>query len=294
MTKDTKVTFLELRQLQINPFQPREKVVDDESFWELVESIKSQGVLEPLVAVDTPAGYQIIAGERRFRAAKKAGVERVPVHLVQTSPRGMLEMAVVENTQRLDLTPIERAQALHRLLQEFGYEVEKLSKKIGKSVEYIKISLKLLTLPDPVKDGLNEGLINETQARAILAAGGDREMIDCYRQVVKEGASGARALALARFYKERINAAVSPVHRKNYDRRGQMWQGFLQEKLKTQASLNLTSSSRGTRIVIMLKGKADEREADLEKIMKITGVDVTAMEQELDRQNQEEIKAKTE
>ncbi|MDR0462684.1 MAG: ParB/RepB/Spo0J family partition protein, partial [Pseudomonadales bacterium] len=232
--KETQVTFLELKQLQINPFQPREKIIDsDEGFLELVESVKSQGILEPLVVVNTPAGYQIIAGERRFRAAKKVGIEKIPVHLINTSPKGMLEIAVVENIQRQDLSPIERAQAFNRLMQEFGYSIDKLSTKLGKSESYIKQSLRLLKLLDPVKDGLNNGLINEAQAKAILLAGDEKHMIDCYRQVVKEDASASRAATLARFFKEKINAKVAPVGRRNFDERGNLWQSHLQEQLKT-------------------------------------------------------------
>jgi ParB family chromosome partitioning protein len=284
-TKSTKVTFLNITQLQINPFQPRERIkIDDDNFLELVESVRAHGVLEPLVVVKTPAGYQIIAGERRFRAAKKVGLETLPVHLVQTTPKGMLEMAVVENEQRVDLSPIERAQAFKRLLQEFGYEKEKLVEKLGKSISYINQSLQLLDLPDPIKDGLNKGIINEYQARSILLAGGEKEMLACYKQVVKEGASAARAAVIARFLRDNINKDVAPTHRKNVDLRGIYWASTLGEKLKTKTEVKLAESNKSTKITITLRGDASEREKDLHNIMKLTGIDLAAMEKSLDEQ----------
>ena len=101
---------IEIHLLQANPLQPR-GVIAPESLQELVDSIREQGILEPLVVARTPAGYQIIAGERRWRAAKVLGLEKVPVVVKETSPQGMLEMSIVENVQREDLNPIEEAEA---------------------------------------------------------------------------------------------------------------------------------------------------------------------------------------
>src|SRR3990172_663617 len=114
-----KITELEVNMLQSNPLQPR-GIITPESLTELVDSIREQGILEPIVVASTPAGYQIIAGERRWRAAKLMGFKTVPVVIKQTSPQQMLEMAIVENVQREDLNPIERAQAYKRLIDEFG------------------------------------------------------------------------------------------------------------------------------------------------------------------------------
>jgi len=113
------IVDIDVNELQSNPLQPR-AVITPESLVELVDSIKEHGVLEPLVVAKTPAGYQIIAGERRWRAAKMAGLSTVPSIIKETSPRGMLEMALVENVQREDLNPLERAKAFIRLIEEFG------------------------------------------------------------------------------------------------------------------------------------------------------------------------------
>src|SRR4030066_109701 len=113
------VIQIEVNQLQPNPLQPR-GAITPESLVDLVDSIREHGIIEPLVVAKTPAGYQIIAGERRWRAAKLAGSARVPVIIKETSPQGMLEMAIVENVQRVDLNPLERAQAYRKLIDEFG------------------------------------------------------------------------------------------------------------------------------------------------------------------------------
>ena len=113
------VIQLEVNQLQPNPLQPR-GAITPESLVDLVDSIKEHGVLEPLVVAKTPAGYQIIAGERRWRAAKLAGMTHVPCIIRETTPKGMLEMALVENVQRVDLNPLDRAKGFERLLNEFG------------------------------------------------------------------------------------------------------------------------------------------------------------------------------
>jgi len=110
---------LEINMLQANPLQPR-GIISPDSLQDLVDSIREQGILEPLVVAKTPAGYQIIAGERRWRAAKVLGLPKVPVIIKETTPQGMLEMSIVENVQREDLNPIERAQAYRRLIDEFG------------------------------------------------------------------------------------------------------------------------------------------------------------------------------
>src|SRR3989338_2039743 len=122
---------LEINLLQANPLQPR-GIISPQSLNDLADSIREQGILEPLVVARTPAGYQIIAGERRWRAAKIVGLEKVPVVVKETTPQGMLEMSIVENVQREDLNPIERALAYKRLIDEFGLGTNEVSKRVGK------------------------------------------------------------------------------------------------------------------------------------------------------------------
>jgi ParB family chromosome partitioning protein len=132
MDKIDNIFELEINLLQANPLQPR-GIIPADSLQELVDSIREQGILEPIVVARTPAGYQIIAGERRWRAAKILGLEKVPVVIKETTPQGMLEMSIVENVQREDLNPIERAQAYKRLIEEFGLGTNEVARKVGKS-----------------------------------------------------------------------------------------------------------------------------------------------------------------
>ena len=159
---------LEIDALQANPLQPR-GIITPESLVDLVDSIKEHGILEPLVIAKTPAGFQIIAGERRWRASKLAGMKTVPVIIKDTSPQGMLEMAIVENVQRSDLNAIDRAKAFERLLSEFTLSNSEIAQRIGKSPAYVSNSLRLLSLPDALKDGLLTGLITEGHDRALAA-----------------------------------------------------------------------------------------------------------------------------
>jgi len=143
--KEEKIYELEVSLLQSNPLQPR-GIIQAQSLNDLVDSIKEQGILEPLVVAKTPAGYQIIAGERRFRAAKILGLAKVPVVVKETTPQGMLEMSIVENVQREDLNPIERAQAYKRLIDDFGLGTNEVAKRVSKSAPTVSNTIRLLSL----------------------------------------------------------------------------------------------------------------------------------------------------
>src|SRR3989344_243443 len=179
---------LELDLLQPNPLQPR-GLITPESLSELAESIRAHGILEPIVVAKTPAGYQIIAGERRWRASKVVGLPKVPVRIRETSPQGMLEMAIVENVQRIDLNPLERAQAYKRLMEEFGLTNAEISERVSKSPSYISNTIRLLTLPDALKDALMSGATTEGHARALSALEDPHPIIAAYKEVLKRNLS---------------------------------------------------------------------------------------------------------
>lgn len=179
---------LEIDLLQPNPLQPR-GLITPESLAELADSIKVHGVLEPLVVAKTPAGYQIIAGERRWRASKVVGLVKVPVIIRETTPQGMFEMAIVENVQRIDLNPLERAQAYRRLMDEFGLTNAEISARVSKSPSYISNTIRLLTLPDALKDALMSGATTEGHARALAALEDPHLVINAYKEVLKRNLS---------------------------------------------------------------------------------------------------------
>ena len=188
MDNSDKIFELEIDLLQPNPLQPR-GLISPESLSELAESIRAHGVLEPLVIAKTPAGFQIIAGERRWRASKLVGLPKVPVIIRETSPQGMLEMAIVENVQRIDLNPLERAQAYKRLMEEFGLTNAEISERVSKSPSYISNTIRLLTLPDALKDALMSGATSEGHARALSALEDPHLIIEAYKDVLKRNLS---------------------------------------------------------------------------------------------------------
>lgn len=202
MSTNQQVLFLEIDVIEPNPLQPR-GLITTESLSDLVSSIKEHGIIEPLVVAKTPAGYQIIAGERRWRAAKIAGLSTVPVIVKETTSRGMLEMAIVENVQREDLNPIERALAFQRLVEEFGLQVSEIAKRIGKSESYVSNTMRLLALPDAIKDGLVSGAISEGHARAIAGLVDPKVMVDAYKMILADNISVRGAEDLARKLKSK-------------------------------------------------------------------------------------------
>ena len=152
--------------LQPNPVQVRGEITP-KSINDLVMSIKEHGVLEPLVISKTPAGYQIVSGERRWRAAKILGLDAIPVIIKTMGPKEMMEVSLIDDVQREGLNALDRAKAFKRMREEFGISLADIAKKIGKSVPYVVNSTKLLSLPDALKDGLLSGLISEGHARAL-------------------------------------------------------------------------------------------------------------------------------
>lgn len=204
--QNQEILELEVSLLQPNPLQPRGNILN-ESLNELIESIRIHGVLEPLVVAKTPAGFQIIAGERRWKASRLVGLKKVPVIVKETTPRGMLEMALVENVQREDLNPLERAQAYKRLLDEFNITTSEIAIRVSKSAPYISNTLRLLLLPDAIKDGLVSNLISEGHARALLQLNDTKLMIDGYKQVLRLSASVRQTEEMVRRMLQNPNVA---------------------------------------------------------------------------------------
>ena len=197
MDNQDRIIELDITLLQANPLQPR-GVISPESLQELVDSIREQGILEPLVIAKTPAGYQIIAGERRWRAAKVLGLQKVPVVVRETTPQGMLEMSIVENVQREDLNPIERAQAFKRLIDEFGLGTNEVARKVGKSAPTVSNTIRLLSLPDAIKDALVAGVIAEGHVRPLISLGDHKLMLDLFKKILRENSTVRQTEDMAR------------------------------------------------------------------------------------------------
>jgi len=170
-----------------NPRQPRSAVLP-ETLSELADSIREHGVIQPIIVTRTlPAGggsYQIIAGERRWRAARLAGLSTVPVIVKEATPEQLLELALVENIQREDLSPLEEGEAFRALIDDFGLNQGEVAEKVGKSRVAVANTLRLLRLPDPVKALLTERALSEGHARALLALPEDDLIVKAAEQVV--------------------------------------------------------------------------------------------------------------
>ena len=174
-----------IEELKPHSQQPR-KTFDDTKMAELVASIKEKGVIQPLVVRQQDDHYQIIAGERRWRAAQKAGLERVPVVIQDVSEDWALEIALIENIQREDLNPLEEASAYRYLMDSFDLLQEEVAKRVGKDRSTVANALRLLRLPDQVKGDLAENRLSMGHARALLALETDEDMIEAGKEVVRK------------------------------------------------------------------------------------------------------------
>ncbi len=161
------VTEVAVESIVPNPRQPRQ-ALDPQALQELADSISEQGLVQPLVVTEAEGGYQLLVGERRWRAAQLAGLEVVPVVVREATPQQMLELALVENLQREDLNPLEAASAYHQLVEEFGMTQQQVADKVGKNRVTVSNTLRLLKLHDEVKNSLLKGQITEGHARALL------------------------------------------------------------------------------------------------------------------------------
>ena len=174
-------------------FQPRE-VFDQDALKALSESIREKGILQPLLLRKKGDEYEIIAGERRWRAAQMAGLETVPAVIKNLSDEETLEIALIENLQRENLTPIEEAEGLNRLIQDYDYTQEIVSKVVGRSRSYITNALRLLTLPADVRTAINEGKLSAGHARALVGLENAAELA---REIIAKGLSVREAEKLA-------------------------------------------------------------------------------------------------
>jgi ParB family chromosome partitioning protein len=191
-----------------NPWQPRSHL-DEQELAELAQSIREHGVLQPvLVSQQADGTFQLITGERRWRAVRLAGFATVPAMVKEATPRSSLELALVENIQRRDLNPLEEAHAFRALMDEHGLTQEQLGQRIGKSRVSITNTLRLLHLPEPVREALANGSLTEGHARAILMANGDSARLEVLERVLADHLSVRDTEALARAMNTRRERAA--------------------------------------------------------------------------------------
>jgi len=203
VSRETGLKWLPIEDLVPNPDQPR-KHFDADGLQELSDSIKEQGVLQPIIVNRRDEGYLIVAGERRWRASALAGVQSVPVLVKELSAEDVLKVALIENIQRRDLDPIEEALAYKRLLEQHALTQENLAESLGKNRATIANSLRLLKLPAPILELIGKGSLSAGHAKAILTLDDEPTMQKLADSVLKEGLSVRDAEARARAMKRAI------------------------------------------------------------------------------------------
>jgi ParB family transcriptional regulator, chromosome partitioning protein len=248
---------IELDKIIPNEYQPR-KVFNDEKLRELAASIKEQGVIQPVIVHRAGTGYQLIAGERRWRAARLAGLKTIPALVKEATKRELLEMALIENIQREDLNPLEAAEAYKRLQDEFKLTQEDLAKRVGKERSTVTNFLRLLGLPKEIKQELATGALTMGHAKALLSLERVRDQTRAAAMIVKKGLSVREAEVLStrlknppKERKARLSNELKSIEEK------------LRKALGTKVII--TAKSKGGRIVVEYYS-AEELERILEKI----------------------------
>ncbi len=228
-----------------NPQQPRFSI-SEESLQELTQSIREHGILQPLLvsASDAEGTYQLIAGERRLRAARLAGLSRVPVVVKEAATHERLELALVENLQRQDLSPLEEGQAYRRLAEEFGMSQEAIATRVGRSRTAIANTMRLLTLSDEIKAGLAAGAISEGHARALLGLKSEEDRRAAWQQVTERQLNVRQTETLVRRWHDGSPSPDSPAHPQD-DPETAALESKLRAAVGTKVELRRRSTGRG-------------------------------------------------
>jgi ParB family chromosome partitioning protein len=255
--KSLGIMEIELDKLVPNEYQPR-KVFNDEKLKELAASIKVQGVIQPIIVHRIGTNFGLIAGERRWRAARLAGLKTIPALVREASKRELIEQALIENIQREDLNPLESAEAFKQLQDEYKLTQEDLARRVGKERSTITNFLRLLGLPKEIKQQLAAGALNMGHAKALLSLERLRDQMLAANQIVKKALSVREAEALAARLKR-------PVKEKKAQAGSEY--GSVEERLRKSlgTKVSITAKAKGGKIVIEYFSN-EELERILEKI----------------------------
>lgn len=235
--------------IEPNRYQPR-TVFSEEELSELSQSITEQGVIQPLIVRKAEAGYELIAGERRLRASKMAGLAKVPVVIREITDSEMLEMAIVENIQRENFNAMEEADAYNRLMEEFSLTQDQVATRVGKSRSAVANFLRLRQLPNHIKKSINENIISMGHARALLSATDENQQDNAWKTVIEQGLSVRETEALIKKMKKEAEKLPEPPTEPDSD---EIYFKDVAEKL---------SSRFGTKVHILRKGKKGKVEIE--------------------------------
>jgi ParB family chromosome partitioning protein len=262
--KEDRKNFFSCGIEEITPsrYQPR-KGFDEGRLTELANSIKEKGIIEPLIVRKRDRGYELIVGERRWRAAQRAGIKEVPVIVRDVTTAEAMELALVENLQREDLNPLEEAEAYKRLMEEFHYTQEELAKRIGKDRATVANAVRLLKLPQEIKAYLADESISSGHARTLLGLNSAEEQRTACAKIIKRGLSVRETERLVK----RLNAQRS---KRDMDvkspREDERHLGFLEETLRKLLGTKVRIPKRGRKGKIEIEFYSEE---DLERIVEI-------------------------
>ena len=253
------ICFIKANQIETNPFQPRTHF-NKESILELSTSIREHGIIQPITVRKIGNGkFQIISGERRFKAAQLAGLFEIPSFIRIADDQSMLEMAIIENIQRQDLNAIEIGLSYQRLLDECSITQEQLSSRIGKNRSTISNYLRILQLPDEIQAGIRDHIITMGHARALLSFKDPEEIIKAYQEIIKNHLSvrATEKLSNSKKSESHITAALS-----RYEKR---MQDELSHQYQTKIKINKSNKGKG-KVVISF-----DNESDMNRILDLLG-----------------------
>ncbi len=259
-----RLLYCGIEEIVPNRSQPR-KHFDESKLQELAESIKEKGILEPLIVRRVDQGYELIIGERRWRAAQKAGLKEVPVLVKEVEGSDALEISLIENLQREDLNPIEEAEAFKRLTEESHISQEELSTRIGKDRTTIANTLRLLKLPPEIKNQLLQNRITSGHARAILSLETKEKQKELCALIIKKGLSVREAEAIAKQWSERPKRRTVPARRGDLESQLNSLQDSLRRYLGTK--VRITQNGKRGKIEIEYYS-LDDLERIVEAILK--------------------------
>jgi len=259
-TKESDILEINLDEIRSNPYQPR-TYFDETSLQELADSIKEHGIIEPIIVKKSIKGYDLVAGERRTKASRLAGLKTIPAIVKEFTDEQMLELALIENIQREDLTPIEEANAYKNYIEKMEVTQEETAKRFGKSRSYITNLLGLLSLPKYVQNEVNAGKISMSHARALSKIDDTDLVLNLAGRIVNEGLSVRELENLSR--EENVQKKHKIVRTESFNERHKTYETYLRDYV-------------GTKVVIT-KNKITipfDSDADLDRILDILKIDV--------------------
>lgn len=264
--KEEVVKEVTLKELRPNPYQPR-KIFDKDAIDELKKSIQEHGILQPIIVRKSIKGYEIVVGERRFRAAKEAKLEKVPVVVRELSEQQMMELAVLENLQREDLTPIEEASAYQLLMEKLSLTQEQLAKRLGKSRPHIANHIRLLSLPAKIQQLISDGKISMGHGRALLGLRKKDKLNLVVEKVMNEELNVRQLERLIQHINENVSRETNkPKQEKNVFIREQ--ETFLRERFGTTVNIKQGKNKEKGKIEIEFFSNDD-----LERILELLEVE---------------------